>query len=900
MTNLDPTRVAYLIMVDREGGESWSSVGHFDSMEAAASVAANRSGSLPMPSPSRKEWRAVSDHHAVRSPGDELDLERSKLGQSDERTIYEVQHGREPADVDFCSITVDGSLDDDILQQRIHNVARQREELQHVEVELRAQAIARSRILEMQSSCDAKIQAHANAVVKLEEQLHESDQAIHELERKVEEKDRELHAIKVEKEEAWAKEDLLREQNKELATFRRERDHSEAERAQHIKKIHDLQEHVQDKERQLIELQEQYRVAQETILYKDEQLREAQTWISRVQEMDALQSSTNHSLQAELRDRTEQYNQLWHGYQRQFAEFERLHLHTIHQLQMELAELREKNGSYTDESHISQANSKDLSQYGQNNGNQVDANGSSAKNANAGVNSNGTSDNVQSFALAGNATTQNQNDNVPNVQIAPSSLLGMTGYLPPGQVTALHSFVMHHQQGVPHSVASHVGHYSMPAMSSMSIQQWQNQQSASEGFQLSGQNQLPPSQTDESLRRSDVKYEYEISVNGQAIRPDYLDHISQGPEPDSAISSSAAKAQVLDSINAGYLVNPQPEPNLQQVSSQFHDALRLGTLEQSSESKEQNILNMNNHALEDQVLTGEEASSAASPSPPDTSVHPVNFRETTTNNGTDAILPEKSVAAGQSNILISAKTSETALLDERQLLACIVRTIPTGGRIRISSTLPNRLGKMLAPLHWHDYKKKYGKLDDFVASHPELFVIEGDYIQLREGAQEMIAATAAVAKVAAAAAASSPYSSFMPSVAVTPMAQPNRLKKVLPSIDSNHVKNENAILGMQNQQHPNGMSFGGAGGLSNVKILSKSKDPTEVNGANFERSSFESKGSGHGRSNSNFVGKQQGRATGAALSSRRYSFTGNSNFQINGVAMQLWNMDHGDCKRIGI
>lgn len=38
---------------------------------------------------------------------------------------------------------------------------------------------------------------------------------------------------------------------------RRERDHSEAERAQHIKQIHDLQEHIQEKDRQLIELQEQ-------------------------------------------------------------------------------------------------------------------------------------------------------------------------------------------------------------------------------------------------------------------------------------------------------------------------------------------------------------------------------------------------------------------------------------------------------------------------------------------------------------------------------------------------------------------------------------------------------------------------------------------------------------------
>lgn len=63
-------------------------------------------------------------------------------------------------------------------------------------------------------------------------------------------------------------------------------------------------------------------------------------------------------------------------------------------------------------------------------------------------------------------------------------------------------------------------------------------------------------------------------------------------------------------------------------------------------------------------------------------------------------------------------------------------------------------------------------------------MIEDDYIQLREGAQEIIAATAAVAKVAAAAAASSPYSTFFPSIAVTPIAQPNRLKKVLPSIDS--------------------------------------------------------------------------------------------------------------------
>ncbi|CAF2121736.1 unnamed protein product [Brassica napus] len=116
---------------------------------------------------------------------------------------------------------------------------------------------------------------------------------------------------------------------------------------------------------------------------------------------------------------------------------------------------------------------------------------------------------------------------------------------------------------------------------------------------------------------------------------------------------------------------------------------------------------------------------------------------------------------------------ESALLDERSLLACIVRTIPAGGRIRISSTLPNRLGKMLAPLHWHDYRKKYGKLEDFVASHLELFMIEDDYIQVREGAQKMVAgsASAAAGKVAVSSSPSSMY------VAMTPMAQSQGLKK---------------------------------------------------------------------------------------------------------------------------
>ncbi|EXB43113.1 hypothetical protein L484_002581 [Morus notabilis] len=806
-------------------------------------TAVARGGPMPIPPPQQSR----------KAPGGS----GGKRGEPFQTTIrFETSGTREPLDVDFCSITIDGSLDNDLLQRRLHDVTRQREEMQHMEIELRAQIIARSELIEMQNSFDAQIKEHANTSSKFQEQLHERDQTIHELERKLEDKDRELHAIKLDNEAAWAKEDLLREQNKELATFRRERDHSEAERAQHIKKLHDLQEHIQEKERQLIELQEQHRVAQETILYKDDRLREAQAWITRVQEMDALQSTT---LQAELRERTEQYNQLWLGCQRQFAEMERLHMHTLQQLQLELAEARERNGTLSDESRISQENLKDASQYGQNDGKQLEMNGGGTSSGGTGALQNGNSDNGPSFAPTGNSdngpsfaptgNSSTQIDHVAGVPIPPSSILGMPSYLPPGQLTALHPFVMH-QQGVPHSVThvpqSHVGNFhSVPAMSS--LQQWQNQQAVTEGAQVS-QTEITSSQGDQNLIRSEENYSYEMSVNGQALPAEYLDvHIGRGSNPDSVISSSG-EAQVLESIDRGYLVASQTEEELKQISSQFQDVLRVESSQQNNETKanEQTVITSMDGGLADQALIAEQPSSAANTSQADTSNHPVNFDKTSVNNATDAVSPEAFVSAAQTKSPTMGRTSEILLLDERSMLACIVRTIPAGGRIRISSTLPNRLGKMLAPLHWHDYKKKYGKLDDFVAGHPELFVIEGDYIQLREGAQKMVAATAAVAKVAAAAAASSPYSSSLPSVAVTPMAQ-NRQKK--------------------NQQQ-NGAYFGVSEGLTNVKILSKSMESRELNGLEGRPSQTsvhltvgsgnQNSGSTNGRSSSNFGAKQQG------------------------------------------
>ncbi|XP_073035551.1 uncharacterized protein [Primulina eburnea] len=763
----------------------------------AAGAAATRGGvSLPLSSssqPSRKEWRVVSEQMVRNSANEEV--ERSKIGQSDERLIYE---------------------------QRLQTVAKQREELQHIEIELRGQLFASSKILELQKTYDAQIHEHVNANIKLQEQLHEMEQKLRELERKIEEKERELHAIRLDNEAAWAKEDLIREQSKELQSYRRERENSEAERVQHITQIHDLQEHFQEKEQQFLELQDQHRIAQDTIIFKDEQLREAQAWMTRAREMDALQSTTNHTLQAELHERTEQCNQLWIGCQRQFGEMERLHLH-IQQLQLELADARERSGSYSDGPQVSQTNSKDVPI------------GNGLPSENSGSVLNGNSENVLSLASGGHSSTLT--DHVHGVPFSPS-LIGMPAFLPPGQMTALRPFVIH-QQGLPHSVQLQVTQspfHSVPAIST--IQQWQQHQPGNQNVPVHQHEQ-----TQENSVGTDSNGYSQVSENGQTLNSSYLDNnINQELLPGSVVLSPNEEAQllnnvqVLDSVDESY-DTVQSQQNLLQVSSQFHDSLRLDPIENNNANKEKSINSVIDNGVENKNPGMELLNPSISASSSEAST-PVNFIETT-NTPSVSVLTDGIVSNGQKTDVVG-KTGEHFLLDERSLLACIVRTIGSGGRIRISSTLPNRLGKMLGPLHWHDYKKKYGKLDDFVASHPELFVIEGDFIQLREGAQEIIAATAAVAKVAAAAAAApSSYSSFLPSVTVTPMAQSHRLKKIY-SFDSSSVNVDKSNLNSSQlsvtpSQNLNGASFNINGGVSNVKILSKPKDRVE------ERNDSESK-----------------------------------------------------------
>ncbi|XP_078173988.1 RNA polymerase II degradation factor isoform X2 [Carex rostrata] len=688
-----------------------------------------RGGSLLASSsqPPRKEWRAVSDS-SYRTSGSE-ETERGSLGQSDERTIYE-----EGTDmVEYCSIAIDGinGLSNELLQQRLHEVARQREELQHLEVELRAQAIARSQITEAQDSFDAQLKEHAATSAKLKEQLQERDKYILDMELKLQDRERELHALQIDNEAAWAKDDLLREQNKELATFRRERDNSEAERAQHLKQLHDLQERLREKERQLLSLEEQHRVAQENLIFKEEQLREAHTWISRVQDGDALQST---NLQAELRDRIEQFNQYWLGFQRQYVEMERHHLQAIQQLQLELALYKDGSKASHEKADLSQMQSKM-------NINNVNVNGSS-------VISNGNVD---------GSTKTEQVSTLP--QVGQSQFVGVgPTYIPPPQIT----YMMHPSQGIPSQSLSptnsslQLGSFQVvPAIPTIPSQFWSAPEAVPEAAQIANHEKYEQSQADENLGRQN-------SIQSQVTESNKLQ--------SSALKETAEFANVNSNYNSGT------------SGLQFGSADLTNALENHESSA----------ALSSQI---QEANGTV-----DGSKNAMNYTE-----------------------VVSTVTmaKEMPLLDERSLLACIVRAIPPGlnNQIKISTTLPNRLAKMLAPLQWHDYMKNYGKLDDFVAQHPELFVIEGDFIRLREGAHQIISATTAAAKVAAAAAASTAsYSSFLPPVALTPVAQSSRQKRS-PDPQANYVNGATLVHKKSEQvQQQRAHGFNVIQGVADVRI----------------------------------------------------------------------------------
>ena len=81
-------------------------------------------------------------------------------------------------------------------------------------------------------------------------------------------------------------------------------------------------------------------------------------------------------------------------------------MQTVQQLQLELAGVRGKSGTYNSESSIPQSTLSDGSQVGPNCVNNVEANGSGTSNVSSGVLQNGNPENSQPFASLGSASTQ--------------------------------------------------------------------------------------------------------------------------------------------------------------------------------------------------------------------------------------------------------------------------------------------------------------------------------------------------------------------------------------------------------------------------------------------------------------------------------------------------------------
>lgn len=844
----------------------------------------NSSGHRMFHSGGGSEHSSDSDHLIVESGSANLisgvgglASPRQNMSQPDDATIYEIKHVQQSnrqLGTDLASLSIDSEMNnsEESIQQRLHDIARQREQLQQLEIDLRAQFIARAEVVQIQSGFDEQAKQHASIVANLQEQLEERDHQIHELEQQLEERQRQLRVNQIETNEAvWAKDGLLREQNNELATLRRECETAmseqkataaqlDTERVQRTAEIEELKERLCEKDRQIHEMEEQRRTAQEMLLYKDEQLREAQAWAARIQELDAMRLSSSHTLQVELRDRTDQFNQLWLGCQRQLADAERYYLQTIQHLQLQLAEAREQSQVCKENTAHNQIDAKEKKHsYSENKGgSQYDVNGDMASKvsktgssmvmnqAKAGMIPNGSVDGAVPLVLLRDMPAKAEH--AAGLPVAPSPVFGMGAILPSDPMGMMHQFSMH-QQGIPQNLQPSGVQVAQPAFGQFQsvsaivppqqlMTPQQHQQPIQNNHQYLHQHQ--PSQTQRFPLRQQSHPNYQVNSKSQVLHTkhqDFQTHSQQNQtgadivdvqkEQQAQKLKEEEEEQKLSSLLQEEYNEHAPQPQeasglqqsdqtCQQESQAMPIHLHFQPSEQSRrldqqqlpsfsqhqtmiqqpkgqigvqdrEYESQNLTNQQNKSINtEQVGTVSHTSVSVSPSQsfggsshfqpcvPDCK----NISETTDLQSPALQLPHKSVALDGYN-----KASDPALFDERSLLACFVRVIPAeaSARIRISSTLPNRLGKMLAPNHWHDYKKQYGRIDEFVASHPELFVIEGDLIHLREGAHATISATTAVAKVAAAAAAAaSPIGTGrLPTVAVTPVAQSqvHRLRK---------------------------------------------------------------------------------------------------------------------------
>ncbi|XP_057823785.2 uncharacterized protein LOC131036010 isoform X4 [Cryptomeria japonica] len=732
---------------------------------------------------------------------------RQNISPPEDATIYEIKHVQQAniqLDNDLGSISIESGLsnNEDSMQQGLHEIVRQREQLQRMEIDLRARFIAQADVFRIQTEFEEQTKQHASIVASLQEQLEQRDHHMRDLEQQLEERQRQLHVNQIEINEAvsrvWAKDGLLREQNNELATLRRECETAlseqkataaqlESERTQHLTELQDLKEQLHEKEREIHEIEEQRRSAQEMLLYKDDQLRETQTWLARLQEMDAIHVNNSHNLQVELRDRVDQFNQFWLSCQRQLADQERYYVQTIQHLQIELAEAREQSQISKDNLSLNQSESKEKKQSHSENkgGNQYNVNGDASSK---------TSKNGSTLVL----NNQAKAGMIPNGNVDGATPLILVRDLPAKQIHQTHNYIHQNQppqvQRFPPRQQSHSNH--QVNMKSQALHSKHQDMHTNSHHEQTGGDMVDMQKEQQAQKPKEENQEQKLS---SIIQQEYNEHHHQ-PQETSLDQACQQDPQAISIHSSFQPLEQSRRLEQQQLPSFLQHQIKQSKADlgnQDMEYETQHVTHSHDKSMNAEQL-GPISRAPVSASPSSSFGGSSHFHQNASDckpHSETSDVQSSPVQSPQKSFALDGygKVSDPALLDETSLLGCFVRAIPAeaSARIKISTTLPNRLGKMLAPLHWHDYKKQYGRLDEFVASHSELFIIEGDFIHLREGAHATFSATTAVAKVAAAAAAAaSPFGTArMPTIAVTPVAQSqvHRLRKGI-FINSKDVK----------------------------------------------------------------------------------------------------------------
>ncbi|KAH8949214.1 hypothetical protein BDL97_10G019900 [Sphagnum fallax] len=645
---------------------------------------------------------------------------------------------------------------EEVLEQRLHDIATQREQLQQAEVELRACFIARSEVIQMQNTFDEQSKQHSHIVVDLQ---------------------------------VWVKDGLLREQSNEIAALRQEHENAvaehkaaearlDAEREDLLAQLEHLKGQVHEKERQVQEADEQNRTTQDMLLFKDSQLQDAQAWMARAQELNSYHVNANNTLHAELRDRSEQLNQLWIGYQRQLADMERYHTQVIQGLQLEVNEARGLNRinkstatDYPDakdevQTHADNNNSKDSSQHEGSNGTGIKY--VKVPQANSGMAIHGNP------VLLSHATVEQ----ATGLPVGPTPIMVGVSPVMPSPV---------HQFGLPHQSATSVTQSLPSLVPQSSLMQPHVLPSAMVPLQ-----QLPLV-SEQLPQQQQLQFHEHEARRQQQLGASLLSQLST--QPSEVLQQQPAMPEPGQSLYKEKMEPvsepQQAEPPIQQhhqppVLQGPHSNERLQRSEQQSQSQKYGKAvqpqhqHQHQHQHQQAISSPIQQLSQSAPLVKDEAQHhhdpslikPVSEKPELQN------LVLTPMASQQDFPEANTKNVEPGPLDEKSLLGCLLRVVPTepNAKIRISTTLPNRLGKLLAPLRWHDYRKQYGRLDEFVNSHPELFVIDGDYIHLKKGAHAVVSGTTTT--VAGAAATTGPIAQpQLPPVVVSPVPQVAELQR---------------------------------------------------------------------------------------------------------------------------